>query len=208
MPAACGGVVHIKENTNTELEEFQVLGQTNRCKQHANHKFFSTTTTNLDYTTNIVIKQKNMNIAKALKVKNRLIGEVTKLQEIVRRENSRRNDNTSKVDVAAMLCQLDDTREKLIQLKAAIAIASAAISEKLVRLSEKKTYVNWIDSLPTRDGKEKVALGTKEVETYEWKAYYNRQALDELVIGERKAIEKLQDEVDEFNAKTTIAWVE
>ena len=40
-----------------------------------------------------------MNIAKALKVKNRLIGQIQKQQDIVMRENSRRNDNPSTIDV-------------------------------------------------------------------------------------------------------------
>jgi len=149
-----------------------------------------------------------MNIAKALKVKNRLVGEVAKLQEIVRRENSRRNDNTSKVDVAKTVETLNTTREKLIQLKAAIATASAPVSVKLANLSETKSFINWLATLPTRDGDEKVAHGTKEVETYTWKAHFTRQALDDLLGTEQKKVETLQDEVDEYNAKTQVDWVE
>jgi hypothetical protein len=48
-----------------------------------------------------------MKIHKALKVKNRLIGEVNKLREIVRRENSRRNDDPSTVNVPETIENLE-----------------------------------------------------------------------------------------------------
>lgn len=149
-----------------------------------------------------------MNIPKALKVKNRLVGNVTKLQEIVKRENSRRSDNTSTVNVEHTIASLTAERVKLTSLKAAIAVASAPISLKLSQLSETKTYINWLTALPTRDGIEKVAFGAKEVEDYEWKAYYTRAKLDEELNLEQQKVNALQDEVDEYNTKTQVSWVE
>ena len=49
-----------------------------------------------------------MKIHKALKVKNRLAGEVARLMEILKRENSRRSDDTSTVERAAIHKQLLD----------------------------------------------------------------------------------------------------
>ena len=65
-----------------------------------------------------------MNISKALKIKNRLVGELVKLQEIAKRENSRRNDNISKVDCGEVFNQIGVTRTKLVALKSAIVEAS------------------------------------------------------------------------------------
>jgi uncharacterized protein Veg len=148
-----------------------------------------------------------MNIAKALKVKNRLAGEVSKLQDIVRRENSRRNDNPSKVNVEESYSSLFNTINSLIALKASISRASAAIADKLSRLTELKAHINWINSLPTREGIEKISYGhSKDVHDYEWTAFFNRERLDAEIEVLQDEINKLQDEVDDYNAKTSVDY--
>jgi hypothetical protein len=148
-----------------------------------------------------------MNISKALKVKNRLAGEVSKLQDIVRRENSRRSDNPSKINVEEAYGSLFNIINSLIALKSSISRASAPISDKLSQLSELKTHVNWVSSLPTREGVEKVSYGhSKDVHDYEWTAFFNRERLDAEVETLQEEINKLQDEVDDYNAKTSVDY--
>ena len=146
-----------------------------------------------------------MNVSKSLKVKNRLTGELAKLQEVAYRENSRRNDNLSKVDVAGVFAEIASTRNKLVNLKAAIVQASAPIAESLARLTELKGHINWLSGLRVREGEEKVSYGD-QVETYTWTAYLNRERLDEQIGLTQMATEALQDEIDEFNAKTQVNW--
>lgn len=149
-----------------------------------------------------------MNISKALKLKNRLAGDVSKLQDIARRENSRRSDNLSQIDVDNVFGSLKKTSETLALLKASISRASAPIAIKLAFLSELKNYVNWISGLPTREGEEKVSYGhSSEVEVFKWTAYLNRQALDLEIANIQTKINNLQDEIDDFNSSTTIDLV-
>lgn len=150
-----------------------------------------------------------MNISKALKVKNRLAGETTRLQTIIQRENSRRNDNESKVDVAGVFVELENSRGKLINLKGAIAEATSPISKKLAELAETKTEISFYQSLPTREGEELTLVGSnRDKLSYHWTAYYNRQSVDEIVKGLQDKVNSLQDEIDDFNAKTQVDFAE
>jgi gas vesicle protein len=150
-----------------------------------------------------------MNISKALKVKSRLAGEIVRLQNIIKRENSRRSDNISTVIVAREFVKLIETREKLISLKSAIALATAPLSEKLIRLAETKSEMNFYQSLPTREGTEVDIYGSsREKLTYEWTAYNNRQRVDEITEELQDEINTLQDEVDDFNARTQVEFSE
>lgn len=146
-----------------------------------------------------------MNISKALKVKNRLAGEVSKLQDIVRRENSRRNDNTSSIEVEKTYEDLKNTLNLLVSLKASISRASSPIADKLSRLSELKNHINWLSSIPTSEGEEKISYGhSADIYTYTWKAFLNREQLDGEIEKNQTEINLLQDEIDEFNAKTAV----
>ena len=145
-----------------------------------------------------------MTINKALKVKNRLAGELSRLLEIAKRENSRRSDSTSTVDVEKVFGMIQEVRLKIATSKGELSIASAPIAAKLAELSELKTYINWLNGLPVREGQELVAIGQKEVKEYTWTAFYNRQKLDGLLKDYQIIISNLQDEIDEFNAITKV----
>lgn len=146
-----------------------------------------------------------MNIAKALKVKNRLVGDIKKYQEIAYRENSRRSDNPSKINVEEVFTALNKTRMTLVQLKTAIVKASAPIAYELTALAEVKQILYWISTIPTREGDEKVSYGmSNEPEVYKWVAHVNREKLDMIVIALQQDANDLQDKIDDFNATTQI----
>lgn len=150
-----------------------------------------------------------MNISKALKVKNRLVGEVNRLQEILRRENSRRNDNPSTVNVETISGELLDARQKLVLLKGAINQASSPVSAKLANLAESKNAINFYNSLPTREGEELTLIGSnREKLAYQWTAYLNKQGIDDLVQAIQDDINATQDEIDTFNAQTQVDFAE
>lgn len=152
---------------------------------------------------------RNMKLHKALKVKNRLTGELNRLQEILKRENSRRDDNLSKVDVQDVYSQVFTTREKLIKLKTAISKANIGIYEKISQIAELKAFINFIQSLPVREGEEIVFIGRdQEKLVYNWKTFLNREAIDKAVQQLQWHINNAQDEVDVYNANTDIEFVE
>lgn len=150
-----------------------------------------------------------MNISKALKVKNRLAGEVSRLQEVFKRENSRRNDNPSQIDAAKVYIELEGVREKLISLKGAINEASSPVSVKLAKLAEYKQFINFINSVPNREGEELTLVGSnREKLSYQWTAWLNIEKIDKVASGIQLEINRLQDEIDLFNAQTSINFSE
>ena len=72
-----------------------------------------------------------MKLAKALKEKNRLVGEIVRLKSIIERENSRIEKSTSKVDRDDLWERLALATESLIGIKAAIFTANAKVYDKL-----------------------------------------------------------------------------
>lgn len=148
-----------------------------------------------------------MKIHQALKLKNRFAGEIVTLQSILSRENSRRSDNVSQVDAQVVFSELSAKRIDLWRLKGAIAKATANIVEKLALLEEHKSEIKFLSSLPTREGEEIAnALGGKEVIKYAWKATFNREFVDKELAQLQKNINALQDEIDEYNAKTEVVY--
>jgi hypothetical protein len=149
---------------------------------------------------------KTLKLHAALKLKNRLAGEVARLQRLIVRENSRRNDNSSKVDVADLLIQLDKTRANLAAVKGALAAANVPIYDKLAALSEAKGHMAYLSTIPTREGEEKAAVGYKgDVQTYQWTAHLNQAAIDKALVDQQDVINRLQDEIDAFNANASIS---
>lgn len=145
-----------------------------------------------------------MNIAQGLKHKNRLIGKLEKQREIFRRENARRSDSLSGINRATLFLDLNNLQKDLIETKARINQASAPISSKLVELAELKGEINFINTVPTREGEEKVRITDTHYDTYVWESYMNQHFKDRYVEELEGKINSLQDEIDKFNATTEI----
>ena len=153
-----------------------------------------------------------MKLAKALKVKNRLVGELNQLKMELQRENSRRNDNPSKVDCKTLYIEIETKRDDLISLKAAICSANAGSSnkeagiyQKIDKMSELKSFINFLAGLPKREGEELTLIGAnREKLTYQWTAFINQERADAITKELQLEINRLQDEVDEYNAVTDV----
>ena len=145
-----------------------------------------------------------MNIAKALKVKNRLAGEISKLQNLIRKENCCRNDNPSRVDVVGEYKKLTDTITQLVDLKTKISVASQPIFDKIINLQEAKNQINFLNSLSTKEGNEKVAYGQNTVIDYQWISAINEEKRNKAIKNLEETINNLQDEIDTFNAQTEV----
>ena len=150
-----------------------------------------------------------MNISKALKVKNRVVGEINQLKEILKRENSRREDSVSEVNCEEVYGKLKDSILKLERLKGSIGRATGPISGLLSSLAELKTSINFYNSLPTREGIEYVNMGTgNSPKELKWSSFLNRGKIDGIVNGLQKDVDSIQDEIDSFNAQTQIDFEE
>lgn len=147
-----------------------------------------------------------MKLSRALKEKNRLIGEIGQLYSILVRENSRRVDSTSKVDVNSVYTRWESKIEELVKLKAAIAVANAPNFINVSRMEELKSKIKQIDPLNTKDGKFKEIVGYSSdvAEEVVYIAFITQEKKDELKKKYQEEINNLQDIIDDFNASTDV----
>jgi hypothetical protein len=146
-----------------------------------------------------------MNLAQALKQKNRLAGELVRLQKILQRENARRSDNPSKTDRAAIWESIERASDELGKLKALIARANVPIYPQIERMAELKSRIAFIENLEKREGEEISYFGpNNEKILYKWESFLNSERSDDLISQIQKQINALQDEVDTFNAITQL----
>ena len=94
-------------------------------------------------------------------------------------------------------------RDDLIVLKTKIHTASQPIREKIFAISELKSYLQSIESMPTKNGKEVINNYNGNTETL-YVAEITQIELDEMVENVKAGIELMQDEIDTFNAITSI----
>lgn len=145
-----------------------------------------------------------MKLAKALKEKNRLVGEINRLRNIIARENSRESRNTSKVDVATVSKDLDKAMASLAAIKTAIAKANVGIYEAIETMAEKKSHIQWLSGLNTQDGiVEQPGYGGTIIKQ-EFKAFLKKEDIDSITKQYQDEIAALQDQIDEYNATNSI----
>jgi len=142
-----------------------------------------------------------MNLAKALKLKNRLIQKINELQTEVQTENSNRLDAERKISVEDSMKKLTETTEKLIQLKIAIFVATTPMRETILRLGELKSRILFLKGINVREGKT-WDYGEKETE---YSVVYDKIYVKKQVSICENSIDDLQEQLDKFNHNTEIA---
>lgn len=145
-------------------------------------------------------------IRKALQIKNRLTGEIARLNSQIQTSNQYIEDQPKVFNAATLLGSRQTLVSRLIAIKTAISIANVAIYEKIAKLAELKDEITLLRSLRTNESVDtKVVYGTsnvtKEVKT---KVDINAIEVETFVSEKEKAIEALQDEIDYFNNVTEI----
>ena len=146
-----------------------------------------------------------MNLAQALKQKNRLAGELVRQQQILQRENARRSDSVSSVDRDVVYQKILGISDDLGELKGKITQANVNIYPALERMAELKARIAFIQGLQKREGEEVVFVGRDQEQVkYQWDSYINQETCDETVADLQEQINDLQDEVDAYNATTEV----
>ena len=146
-----------------------------------------------------------MNLAQALKQKNRLAGELNRQQQILQRENARRSDSVSTVDRNAVLTKIVALSVELGTLKAKIAKANVGIYYAIERMAEFKSQISFLQGLNKQVGEEVTFVGRdNEKLVYKWDSLITQEKCDEMVADLQAKINELQDEVDRYNATTEI----
>lgn len=142
-----------------------------------------------------------MNLAKALKVKNKKLAEYNKTLQKVVAYNS--YDVTSKKDYNAkgLLQQAEIQLQLYVDFKTAIHKASEPVRHKIFMIGELKALLSRIHSLSTSEG---LVRDRYSSEGATYAADISQLEKDAKIEELETAIESLQDELDYFNATTEI----
>ena len=142
-------------------------------------------------------------IARALKEKNRVAGRLVRARELVGAENSKDKSVSRGVDVAAMYDLAKVLRNRLVAIKSAIAEANKPIVSKIIELDEIKSEISFLNGLDVKEGKFVTTNYGSRIESDIDAVIRKQQVLDEVTALQARA-DRLQDELDEFNATTKV----
>ena len=148
-------------------------------------------------------------LAKALKTKNRLASRITQVKKQMTTHNAYIVEKTIpvneikiQVDVPALKQELNDLTNKLVEVKSAISKGNVGSAPMIFALSEKKGLVSYWESLDCEEGKVtdpykfRNQLSDGDVKRVQISVAERNQIVQGLV----SEIEKLQDQLDEYNA--------
>jgi len=141
-----------------------------------------------------------MTLAKALKQKNRLTQKISRLQQEIQRENSVRADDVRKIKVEDLLEELEVRVKELIKLKIAIFVASTPMRENILKLSEIKSHIVFLQGINTTEGK----VSNYGEDAVEYTVVYDKLFIREQVELCEQGIDEIQEELDKFNHTTEI----
>jgi len=147
----------------------------------------------------------NVTLAKALKVKNQLAGEIKELEVLISNINSYKEGSASRFDSNALMADLQDKMLKLIAVKIAIQTANVRILPALTNLAETKAYAGWLKSINTTEGlqSEGGGYGTPLKDVL-YKVNFDATWVRDKVKEAENQISDLQDQIDTYNATFTV----
>jgi len=141
-----------------------------------------------------------MTIAKALKEKNKLTTRLSKLWQKIYSHNSAIVGSEKPYDLDDVWAQIQDTMQKIVDLKTRIHNASSPVRDKIFLLSELKTHATHLSTINTSKGKTR-SYGT---EPDQIEAHFDIVWKDQQIELTEAQIEATQEELDRFNHTTLI----
>jgi len=142
-----------------------------------------------------------MNVKQALKVKNKLVGDIKECYRIIQTQNSIEEGNPRRYSVKEKIAEIAQLTDELVQLKAQLHRANAPVYEKIFQMAEIKGIIKELKKMDVSEGKQDSRYGSvvsvKEVEV-------NVVERDVIIKEYEAHVEKLQNELDIHNSNTII----
>jgi len=142
-----------------------------------------------------------MKLYQALKEKNKIIGRINELTQLIQSKNSTLSTNPSKFNLDEILVELETQKSDLISLKTRIYKTNYDIQHKIFTIAELKTEIKFWTSLPAREGTE---YNQYSKESYTYVAHFNEVHIRAKKEELQKQIEKIQEELDYYNHTTDL----
>jgi hypothetical protein len=143
-----------------------------------------------------------MNLTKALKHKKKLVKQADEFYSRFSNYNSFEVGTTPSYNPEEMFEGWLKKTDELVILKAKIHQANVPIAEKIFRLGEIKNIISRMRGLDTKEGKVRDRYSNDN--PIEYTAYVNLFNKDLQIKNYEEELEKLQEEIEAFNAITKI----
>jgi hypothetical protein len=148
-----------------------------------------------------VAETTQINLSRALKLKNRVVHRLSQLDTHITTYNSVVEDN-QEYDVRQLYKARLVLAEQLVKLKVAINAANQPVQGLIFELAECKALVAMLGKVDTKHGPS--VEGYSGVRT-KYVAQFRKPDIDREVRRVEAEIDRLQDELDGFNHRTLIA---
>lgn len=142
-----------------------------------------------------------MNVKQALKLKGKILTEISELNGIAKTHNSIQAGNIRRFSVVESLSIAGELTNTLVDLKTKIHLANGLVYSKIFLMAELKGRVKVLKSISTEEGTQSARYSSlPELKEVELTAVDVRNMVKDL----ETQIEQLQDELDVHNATTQI----
>tara|TARA_R110000822_G_scaffold21989_1_gene69534 strand:- start:1312 stop:1776 length:465 start_codon:yes stop_codon:yes gene_type:complete len=144
-------------------------------------------------------------LARALKLKNRLAGQLAKIGGRAVSHNSYVEGTNNSYDSVKVFAEYRKIQEQLVELKSKVQAANAPIHKDIAMMGELRTEIVLLNSMSVTKGVvTEPRYGEGQDTTRVYVAAIDKLARDNNVAELEQEIDILQDDIDAHNATTTI----
>jgi hypothetical protein len=149
-----------------------------------------------------------MKLHKALKLRKKLVGEISNLKQKIQSKNSYLvgSLNAEKYNVPKLYDELLKKIDQLTGLKFAINEANREIQSQIYVMAEYKALIAFLNGLPTAEGTQ--VHGYSDAKTLEYMVQIDEETRNKFVVEYQRRVDAIQEEIDTYNYTTEIAWDE
>jgi uncharacterized coiled-coil DUF342 family protein len=149
-----------------------------------------------------------MKLHKALKLRKKLTGDISRLKAQIQTKNSylAGSVNAEKYNVPKLYSELLKKVDELVGLKFAINEANREIQSKIYVLSENKALIAFWNETSVQEGTQLIGYSNQLAQEY--KVQIDEEKRNEMIKELQTKVDSLQEEIDTFNYTTDIPWDE
>ena len=144
-------------------------------------------------------------LARALKLKNRLAGQLSKLGGRAVAHNSNLVGAKNPYNSLDVFKEYEDVQAKLVEVKTSIQLANASIVRKIIEIGEVRSQISLLQGINVTEGPVHQSSYSSDTEIVrEYVAAIGAEKRDTMIAALELDIDNLQDDIDNHNAVTKV----
>lgn len=145
-----------------------------------------------------------ISLKKALKIKDRMLAQMTTLKSRALENNSYETGTTPDYDSSESLLEYIKVQDSLVKLKVLIHKANAPVYDKIFGMSEAKSQITTLKAMDVKPGRQRGHYGSGEAPMNV--VTIGQLKRDQMVSALEVSIESFQEDLDQHNSTVSIEW--